>query len=182
MAESLLPAVLWDLDSTLCSTWHRQHMIPAVKAGEKTWDDYAALCGDDDPIEGTVALVRLIAAQNAFIEDPEKRIRQIAVSGRSGSAKMLTLKWLRTHGIPLDRTIMRPDGDCTENGLLKVRVIRQLRGEGIDVRLFIEDWPPAAEIIREQTGVPVLVVNPCYPDEGAEFGHEQEKALADGES
>jgi hypothetical protein len=167
-----LPVVCWDLDSTLCSTWHRQHMIPAVKAGEKTWDQYAELCAGDEPIEGAVELVRLLAPHNC----------QIAVSGRSGSAKALTLEWLRTHGVPLDRTIMRPDGDFTENGLLKVKVIRQLQRQGLDVRLFIEDWPQAAELIREQTGVPVLVVNPCYPDEGAKLGHEQEKAIAGGES
>lgn len=166
--------VLWDLDSTLCSTWHRQHMIPAIKAGEATWDQYALLCADDEPIEGAVALARLLAPH----------YRQFAVSGRSGLAATLTSDWVLKHQIPLDQVILRPYGDFTENSLLKVKAIGRLRGEGYDVRLFIEDWPPVAQLIRDQTGVPVLVVNPCYPepDESMTLSIAQERAITGGES
>ncbi len=42
--------VLWDLDSTLANTSHRQHMVPLIKAhteGGPTWEDYSLACTED---------------------------------------------------------------------------------------------------------------------------------------
>ena len=55
-------AVGWDLDSTLCSTMHRRHLVPEIKAGRATWDDYSDLCVNDEPIAGAVALARMLHA------------------------------------------------------------------------------------------------------------------------
>lgn len=145
----------WDLDSSVASTMHRRHLIPKIRAGEATWHDYSELCPDDEPIEGSVALMRLM-----FQLDP--RVQHVAISGRSVRALGLTQNWADAHGIPFDRYMLRPDDE--ENGSWKVRCIRQLQAEGHTVRLFVEDWAPAAKHIREQTGVPVLGVNPFDPE------------------
>ena len=140
----------WDLDSTLRSTMHRRHLIPEIRAGRATWDDYSLLCADDEPIEGAVEMMRALDA----------RIWNIAVSGCADSALALTREWARRHDVPLDDYLLRPAGNRIPNGEWKVAAIRRLQDAGLTVRLFVEDWGPAARYIREQTGVPVLGVNP----------------------
>lgn len=150
-------AVGWDLDSTLCSTMHRRWLIPEIKAGRATWDQYSDLCTEDEPIPGAVALSRILYRAGLL---------QYAISGRSGRARDKTLGWLMRHDVPMDHVILRPDGDTTENGLWKVREINELRdAKGVEFCLFLEDWAPAAKFIAQKTGIPVLGVNPL--DEGS---------------
>ncbi len=149
-----MKAVLWDLDSTLCDTRHRQHMVAQVREKQATWLEYSMACADDEPIEGAVALVRFLY---------ELGVRQFGVSGRNASALNVTLDWLNRHQVPLDDVFLRPDDDYTTNGLFKVRVIEYLRdARGLDVVLFIEDWQEAADTIWAETRVPVLVVKGAY--------------------
>lgn len=153
-------AVLWDLDSTLANTAHRQPMVSLIRAhakGGPTWEDYSMASVDDTPVEGTVALVRLLDQM-----DPDGVLHQYGVSGRSECARDVTLDWFKRHGVPLDGLYLRPDGDHTPNGKYKVGVINQLRDSGTDVVLFVEDWRETAEYIREKTSVPVLVVQGDY--------------------
>ena len=116
-------------------------------------------CVDDTPVEGTVALVRLLSELGQESENP---LYQYGVSGRSDVARDLTLEWFARHDVPLDDVFLRPAGDHTPNGRYKVGVIRQLRDSGVDVVLFVEDWKETAEYIHSKTGVPVLVVQGDY--------------------
>ena len=154
MADSKL-AVGFDLDSTLASTMHRRHLVPEIKAGRATWDDYSALSPGDTPIAGAVALARLLHAAGH---------PQYAISGRSQCAYGKTWAWLMDHDVPMNGLILRPEGDRTDNKLFKVAKIRELQAEGIEFCLFVEDWMPVAEYITEQTGIPVLGVNPFDPE------------------
>jgi hypothetical protein len=151
----MVEVVGWDLDSSVCSTMHRRSLIPEIRAGRKTWHDYSLLCLDDEPIEGAVALM-------GFMTQMNPRVGHIAISGRSVRALDITKQWASDHRVPFSRFMLRPDDE--DNGKWKVRCIRQLEDEGHTVRLFVEDWAPAARYIREQTGVPVLGVNPFDPE------------------
>ncbi len=156
--------VLWDLDSTLANTMHRQPMIPLIKAeAGPTWEDYSMACTDDTPVEGAVTLVRLLSHL-------EPLVAQYGVSGRSEAARDLTLAWFARHDIPLDGLFLRPAGDHTPNGIYKVGVITQLRDSGLNVALFVEDWAETAAYIREETGVPVLLVQGDYDEDVATTG------------
>lgn len=148
------PTVAWDLDSSVRSTMQRRHLVPKIKAGEATWDDYSLLCADDVPITGSVALMRLLGNTCA----------NIAVSACSDVALGLTRQWCVKHDVPLDDFLMRPAGDRTESGIFKVSAIRRLQDAGLDVVLCVEDWEPVAEYITQETGVPVLGVNPFDPN------------------
>lgn len=157
------PVYCWDLDSTVCSTVHRRHMVPAVKAavavvGENAWDDYAMACADDTPIAGTVELMH-------ELKNRSTRVIHIAISGRSGLAEQLTYEWLQKHAVPLDGVLLRAHGDHTPNGKYKTRVLKALKAAGADVRLFFEDWSEAAAEIGRETGIPVVGINPFDPEE-----------------
>lgn len=157
------PVAAWDLDSTVRDTSHRRHIAHAIRAktGEYTWDDYAMRCGLDTPIEGTVVLMR---------ELKKAGYSHIAISGSSECAGPLTRSWCRNNDVPLDVVMLRKDGDHTPNGLWKVRVIRALQAQGADVRLFFEDWGTVAEQVRQETGVPVVGINPFDSEELASLG------------
>lgn len=61
--------------------------------------------------------------------------------------------------------MLREIGDIRPNGVLKVDYINSLRERGFDPVLFYEDWPEAARMIQEKTGVPVLGINPFYEED-----------------
>jgi hypothetical protein len=149
------PVVLWDKDSTLANTYHRQYMIPLIRERKATWNDYHSACLDDKPIDGTVTLMRLL----------EPFYHNIVVSGASKSAEPLIRKWAEMYNVPITDMILRPDKDHRLNADFKVGVIQSMQEAGINPVLFVEDWPVVAEQIFRVTGVPVLVINPCYPED-----------------
>lgn len=149
------PVVAWDLDSTVRNTVHRRYLLPAIRAGEATWDDYSMLCADDPPIPGTVKLVRLM---------DDAGYANIAISGASGAALELTRQWCRKYEVPMDDFVLRPEGDHTPNGVWKTTALDKLKAAGLDVQLFVEDWEAAAKYIAAETGIPVLGINPFDED------------------
>jgi hypothetical protein len=144
--------VVVDLDSTLADTRQR-HFLSPTEDDTKTWEDYAGACENDVPIEGSVALVRLLYPYY-FI---------YILTGRDGSARVKTEAWLEKNRIPYDLLRMREIDDVEGNGLYKSREIAKMRDMGYNVRLFMDDWPEVCESV-EIEGTPSLCVNPRYID------------------
>jgi hypothetical protein len=153
--DLLKTAVLFDRDSTLGNTRHRWPLSPMVDPSS-SWPAYAAACADDPPMPGPVAAARLHYQHH----------RVHICSGMDGSAEQATLRWFDRHGIPYDEVRLRQAGDeTTRNEDIKIAYILELRARGIETVLFYEDWGPAAEAIWERTGVPVVGINPFYPED-----------------
>lgn len=144
-------AVIFDLDSTVASTAHRHHLSP-LEDPTSSWERYSLACDDDEPMAGTVTMMRLL--------HPYHQIH--ICSGRASVARVATEFWLAKHDIPYDYMKLRSDGDRTPNGLYKARYVTGVRESGVEVVLFVEDWKEAADHITEQTKVPALLVNPAY--------------------
>jgi hypothetical protein len=150
------PVYAWDLDSTVASTVHRRHLVEEIRlGGPATWDDYAMLCPDDTPLDGTVALMRELGHRGVHV----------VISGRSGLAEALTWQWFEKHDVPVAAALLRIHGDHTPNGEYKSRVLNAMRRLDITVRLFFEDWSEAAAEIGAKTGIPVVGINPFDPEE-----------------
>lgn len=148
-------AVVYDLDSTLAHTRHRWHLSPMTDPSS-SWEIYSGACLDDSPLAGTIARLRLDWYHH------EVHI----CSGRGAAAQKQTDQWLLKHVGPFyDYLTLRPVGDETPNGTLKVNYIKGVQMAGTDVVLAYEDWPDAARQIYEETGVPVLGVNPFYEED-----------------
>lgn len=159
------PAILCDLDSTLCDTRHRWHVSPidpvsgvwlhpptTLDARER-WEKYSLACPQDTLIQGTAELLRCI---------PDD-ILLFFVSGRDQVALSETEAWLEMHSVEYDGIFLK---DKVSNWAgHKVDTIRTLRRAGIDPVLFIEDWEPAAQEIEKETGVRVLRVRPPYTED-----------------
>lgn len=139
-----------DLDSTLCDTSHRHHMVlPGEERANTDWVAYSLACADDARIEGTCRLVRMLAEHH----------RIVLVSSRDQQARSLTEAWLAEHDVPYDELIL---GDGTV-GLeeFKAHHVAALIERGETVELVIDDLAtlPAA---LAPLGIPVLTVRPPY--------------------
>lgn len=161
-APQLAPAakrgtVCVDLDSTLCDTSHRHHLVlPGDERAHTDWVAYSMACENDAPIEGTCRLVRLLATH----------FRIVLVSSRDEQSRALTEAWLVAQGIPFDELILGGvDGAPAGLADFKVHHVGALLERGEQVALVIDDMPglPAA---MEALGVPVLTVRPPYDDSG----------------
>jgi ribonuclease J len=147
-----------DLDSTLCDTSHRHHLVlPGEERPNTDWVAYSMACENDAPIEGTCRLVRLLATQ----------FRIVLVSSRDEQSRTLTEGWLAAQGIPFDELILGGvDGAPAGLAEFKVHHVGALLERGEQVALVIDDMPglPAA---MEPLGVPVLTVRPPYDETGS---------------
>jgi hypothetical protein len=167
--EGLATAVGYDLDSTLCDTRHRWDLAPTADPGS-TWDIYSAARTGDFPLPGPVASARL--------HYPHHQVH--IFSGSSESSRLVTLDWLNLHRVPYDVLRQRKAGDRRANAALKIGYILELRELGIEMTLFYEDHPDVAAAIEAETGVPVLVVNPCYPEDLQEWRAQPVNSVAGG--
>lgn len=156
--EDLDTAVLFDLDSTLGDTRHRWHLSPKANP-LSSWDAYCAARMDDPPIIGAVTAARL--------HYPHHQVHICSGSGESSAD--VTRAWLDMHRIPYDVLRQRADGDRRPNAEIKIAYIEKLHASGIRVVLFYEDFPAVAQEIPARTGVPVVCVNPCYPEDAHKF-------------
>jgi hypothetical protein len=147
--------IAFDKDSTLADTSPRHWMAEKIKLqeGSHTWADYSRACVDDKPIESTRRLMYLLAPHYPLY----------IMSGANDCPE--ARQWLLDHRFPYNRLFFRQEGDFTENGLLKVQWIRELREQNINVKLLVEDWRETAEFVEAETGVPCLLVNPRYPED-----------------
>jgi len=152
-------AVVYDLDSTLADTRHRWNLNPRADPASD-WEKYSMACPGDLPIRGTITRMQL--------DWPYYQVH--ICTGRYNAARDLTVTWLEEHvGGSYDYLKMRSAGDHTPNGVYKVKYIRDLSKSGVPVALFYEDWGEAAAYIAEHTGIPVLGINPFYPEDIADL-------------
>lgn len=158
-----MTAVFVDLDSTLCNTQHRAHLIDREKGTD--WVAYSMACSDDEPMEATVVLVRMLASDH----------RIVILSGRDEKAAVKTAEWLQKHDIPHDGILLRRKGDRGSNGEYKANRIKEWRRlhPGVRAVLMLDDWPPVKPAV-EQLGIPTLILNPIL------HGEDQQGDLADG--
>ena len=89
--------VLTDIDHTVSDAAWRDPMI-----GKVSWDDYHAAGWEDKPIAGVVGLLCALRDSGYYIA---------AVTARPEKWRILTMKWLIDHKVPVDELMMRPD-DC----------------------------------------------------------------------
>jgi FMN phosphatase YigB (HAD superfamily) len=166
----LRSVVFVDLDSTLADTRHRQHMIEDARAAgrEPDWEAYSLACAGDEPIPGTIQLVRMLTWEGYHI---------VILSGRSEAAMYRTNEWLYRNQVPFNELILRPKAVsyAMSPEEFKIAAIEAWidrnpdhddpAGGPVRPTLIVEDWPPAADAMKER-GWKVLLVNPDYDRSG----------------
>jgi phosphoglycolate phosphatase-like HAD superfamily hydrolase len=110
------PLYIFDLDGTLANAEHRLHHI---QGEQKDWRAFFAACGEDEPIQQTIATFRALRDGGAECW---------IWTGRSDEVEAQTVQWLRKHGVldlidrisgAPERLTMRKAGDHTPDHKLK---------------------------------------------------------------
>lgn len=119
--------VIVDIDGTLADTAHRLHLI----AGDaKDWDAFYAAQSLDPPIEAIVDLVEHLHAGYEVV----------VCTGRPETYRDDTLEWLDewlSFEVPV--LYMRKAGDHRDDDVVKAELLDQIRADGWDPVLAIED-------------------------------------------
>lgn len=144
------PVVCVDLDSTLCDTRHRRHLVRVESGEPPDWQAHSMACGDDPPVVGVLRAVQLLAATHEIV----------VVSARDRAARDLTAEWLARHAVPYCDLVLGGGPDAPADVVdFKVHHLRRLQAAGYEVALLVDDLVPVVEACRP-LGVPVLSVRP----------------------
>lgn len=122
------PAIIIDLDGTLCNVQHRLHHI---QKEPKDWPAFFDACVNDTPNPAVLMLYAL--ACNAGIA-------VIYVSGRPETHRALTEIWLKRHmanGHAL--LLMRPAGDYRPDDTIKRELFEAHIAGAYDVQFTVDD-------------------------------------------
>lgn len=158
--------VTFDLDSTLCNTGHRQHLIDRENGTD--WVAYSMACADDAPVHGLVTVARLLALVPNIVVH--------GLSARKHAALDLTMDWMRQQGVPLEKVWLDEStvGDYIEGythadyKLARLRAVEE--ATGLTVILHFDDYSDVAYRF-EQAGVPTVCVRtPQEIEESAAAG------------
>lgn len=137
---------IFDIDGTLADCSHRLHHI---QKRPKDWDAFFADCGDDDPINHIIGLLRALAERHEIV----------FVSGRSDQVRAETVAWLDRHVGISEPLYMRRQGDRRDDDFLKIELLAQLRADGFDPIMAFDDRTRVVNAWRA-AGVPCAQVAP----------------------
>ena len=138
---ALPEAWIVDVDGTLA-------LVPS--GGRSPYD--ASRYGEDLPNHPVVALVRALAAAGARI---------VVTSGREDGAvaRAATVAWLDAHGVPVDRLVMRAEGDHRKDSVVKVELLRDVIAPAYRVVGVVDDRQQVVDAWR-RVGLTVAQVAP----------------------
>lgn len=143
------PAVVFDIDGVISDATGRQHFLDGD--GRKDWRSFFDACGEDALIGETARLVELL--------DPAITI--VLLTGRPARVRSLTVDWLESNGLRWDLLVMRVSGDYSAALEFKRRTVRELRDQGLDLRLAFEDDLRNRQMFHEE-GVPCIYIHSGY--------------------
>ena len=142
------PAVVFDIDGVLSDATSRQHFI---EEGRRDWTAFFEACGDDPVIEEVAQLLELL----------DRSLAVVLLTGRPLRVRPQTLAWLERYGVRWDLLVMRDRGDYAHVSDFKRRSVEELRAQGFDLRLALEDDPLNRAMFVEE-GVPCVYIHSGY--------------------
>jgi len=141
-------SIIVDLDGTLFVIDHRLHH---VTDGNRDWDAFFA-CIPNDALNCDVA--RVVAALAAFGD------RIVLCSGRPEKCRADTEACLSHFSVDYEALYMRPDDDTRPDHVVKKELLQQIRKDGYDPALVIDDRQSVVDMWREEG----LTCLQCAPD------------------
>ncbi|MHB2023126.1 MAG: phosphatase domain-containing protein, partial [Mycobacteriales bacterium] len=105
--------VVLDIDGVLADVRHRLRHLDGRR---KNWDAFFAAAPADPPLAEGLALATELAANHEVVY----------LTGRPERCQDDTRSWLRDHGLPPGRLLMRPDTDRRPARLLKLELLATL--------------------------------------------------------
>jgi hypothetical protein len=143
-------AVVVDIDGVIADAQGRQYLLEGSRAD---WEAFFAACIDDPVVVEVRALLSLL----------DEAVEVLLVTARPIRVQDLTINWLAAHGLRWDLLVMRPAREFDPAVLFKRAVVDELRDEGFELALAIEDAPEIKDMYVA-AGVPCLYLHSGYYD------------------
>jgi phosphoglycolate phosphatase-like HAD superfamily hydrolase len=147
-----LPAVIFDMDGTLCDIEPIKHLV-SQGLKSKNFSEFHKRSADMDPIEWVVNEARSWHEVGANV---------IIVTARQHLFRTSTVDWLHQHGVPFTELHMRRDGDVRDDVDIKKDILHDLKNTYRVLWAF--DDRPDVVALWQTHHIPVTVV-PGWVDE-----------------
>lgn len=151
MTELPRGIVVLDVDGVIADVRHRLHH---VERKPKNWPAFFAAMDDDGPLPEGIAMAQRYA-------DEGHRIAYL--TGRNERYRGLTLAWMRRHGLPEGRLVMRREDDRRPARVFKPQALSRLAREG-EIVAVVDDDTSVVEVLRDE-GWPVVLADWMRADE-----------------
>lgn len=151
MTELPRGIVVLDVDGVIADVRHRLHH---VERKPKNWPAFFAAMDDDGPLPEGIAMAQRYA-------DEGHRIAYL--TGRNERYRELTLAWMRRHGLPEGRLVMRREDDRRPARVFKPQALSRLAREG-EIVAVVDDDTSVVEVLRDE-GWPVVLADWMRADE-----------------
>lgn len=131
------PAIISDLDGTLCNLDHRLHYI---KAEKKNWKSFLSEIDKDIPYDYCVKIIEAMLNSGYMI---------VLCSGRSDEYKEKTEQWLGKYGIYYDSLFMRPAKDYRKDYIIKEILLEFEIKTRYNVLFALDDRQQVVDVFRK---------------------------------
>ena len=139
-------SVIVDLDGTVADCDWR---LPLIKEKPKNWKAFFEGIPKDPPIDCMIEMVRAFRQAGSLV---------IYCTGRPDHYRRESLMWLNQHSISaINGLYMRPKGDHSPDYECKKRLLAQIRADGYNPTIVIDDKPEVCDMFRDE-GLVVLQV------------------------
>jgi phosphoglycolate phosphatase-like HAD superfamily hydrolase len=138
------PYAVLDIDGVLADVRHR---LRHIEGRRKDWAAFFAAAPDDEPLPEGLAVAQRLAADHAIVY----------LTGRPERCRADTEAWLRRHGLPAGRVLMRAEGDRRPARQAKPRLLARLAASG-RIAVVVDDDPAVCAALQA-AGWPVLVAD-----------------------
>lgn len=130
------PIAIFDIDGTIADGREREHLVSGKDGAKKDWKAYFDLCGEDEPIEFVVNMLRALRETHMIV----------VVSGRPDTYYMETLYWFVHHDIPFDAIFMRAGSDKRPDTEVKQDILNLMPKE--QIAIVFDDRPSVVRMWR----------------------------------
>ena len=136
---------LVDLDGTLVVVRHLAHLVVGPK---RDLNAYHTLVENAPLNRGVLQEVERVRREGAEI---------FVLTSRPETHRSMTNRWLRFHRVPVNKLIMRGNGDKRGSDVYKRDVVRKLKRQGYTVVKAWDDEPDVVSMYRDE-GVDVTKI------------------------
>lgn len=138
-----MKCIIVDIDGTLADCSHRRKFLEVTP---KNWEKFS----DPEEVKKDRPIAPIITVVNALLSQTGAEI--VFASGRTENLRSTTVTWLRKWGLwffPF-KLYMRKDGDYRPDTEVKKEILEQIKAEGFEPWLSIDDRSSVVKMWREE--------------------------------
>jgi uncharacterized HAD superfamily protein len=128
--------IIVDIDGTIADCRHRRKF---VIDGARDWRSFYESMTEDESIEPVCIVATCLWAAGHRI---------IITTGRPAQYFQHTIEWLNRKDINFHTIRMRSEWDYREDSIVKEEMLKELRAEGYDPKLALDDREPVVQMWR----------------------------------